>query len=296
MQAWYARMRAHEPDGRNPYVLYAASNLGSFLALLSYPVVIEPILTLTGQRISWSVGYGLFTALVLGLAFVVWRRRTRAAPPEPLAPTAPIPWRTKGLWVLLAAAPSSLMLGVTAHLSTDVASAPFLWVIPLALYLLTFIVAFQARPWIPMSVTFLVQAALVASLIGMLPFQSGEWAFMFLIHTAAFFFTALMCHQLLAARRPPPDRLTEFYLLLSLGGVLGGVFSALIAPVVFDVVREYPLVLILTALFRPRGRGRITIPEWAWVAAIIPLTLAPPALYLALRLNPELLAARGSGE
>ena len=293
MQAWYARVRAHEPDGKNPYVLYAASNLGSFLALLSYPVVIEPILTLTGQRISWSVGYGLFTALVLGLAFVVWRRRTHTAPPEPLAPTAPIPWRTKGLWVLLAAAPSSLMLGVTAHLSTDVASAPFLWVIPLALYLLTFIIAFQARPWIPMPVTFLVQAALVASLIGMLPFQSGEWAFMFLIHTAAFFFTALMCHQLLAARRPPPDRLTEFYLLLSLGGVLGGAFSALIAPVVFEVVREYPLVLILTALFRPWGRGRITIPEWVWLAAVVPLTIAPPAIYLAMRLNPDFLAAVG---
>src|SRR5690606_22781830 len=119
-------------------------------------------------------------------------------------------------------------------------------------------------------------AALVASLIGMLPFQSGEWAFMFLVHVAAFFFTALMCHQLLAARRPPPDRLTEFYLWLSLGGVLGGIFSALIAPAVFEVVREYPLVLILTALFRPWGRGRFTIPEWAWLAAIAGLTATPP--------------------
>lgn len=289
MQAWYARARAHEPDGKNPYVLYAASNLGSFIALLSYPVFIEPVLTLSGQRMSWSVGYGLFVAVLLVLAFTVWRRRERAAEPERLTASAAIPWRSKLLWVALAAAPSSLMLGVTAHLSTDVASAPFLWVIPLALYLLTFVIAFQARPWIPMSVTFLVQAALAASLAGMLPFQSEEWAFLFLIHTAAFFFTALMCHQILASRRPPPDRLTEFYLLLSLGGVLGGAFSALIAPTVFDLVREYPLVLVLTALFRPWGRGRFTLTEWAWTAAIAPLTMTPPILYLILRHNPGLL-------
>lgn len=289
MQAWYARVRAHEPDGKNPYVLYAASNLGSFIALLSYPVFIEPVLTLSGQRMSWSVGYGLFVAVLLVLAFTAWRRRERAAEPAPLAASPAISWRAKFVWVLLAAAPSSLMLGVTAHLSTDVASAPFLWVIPLALYLLTFVIAFQARPWIPMPVTFLVQAALAASLIGLLPFQSGEWAFMFAVHVAAFFFTALMCHQILASRRPPPDRLTEFYLLLSLGGVLGGVFSALIAPTVFDLVREYPLVLVLTALFRPWGRGRFKLPEWGLLIGVALLCLAPPMLYLALRNDPGLL-------
>ncbi|MFN4296891.1 MAG: spermidine synthase [Brevundimonas sp.] len=293
MQAWYARVRVNEPDGKNPYVLYAASNLGSFLALLSYPVLIEPFLTLSGQRIGWSLGYGLFAALVVLLLFAVWKRRGQAGGAAPLAATSPISWRARGLWVLLAAAPSSLMLGVTAHLSTDVASAPFLWVIPLALYLLTFVIAFQARPWIPMPVTFLVQAALVAAMIGMMPFQSGEWAFMFLVHIAAFFFTALMCHQILAARRPPPDRLTEFYLLLSLGGVLGGIFSALIAPVVFDVVREYPLVLVLTALLRPWGQGPFGRSQWALLLAIAPLTAGPPLLYAALRNNPELLAVVG---
>lgn len=293
MQAWYARVRVNEPDGQNPYVLYAASNMGSFIALLSYPVLIEPFLTLSGQRLSWSVGYGLFAVLVVLLLFMVRRRRAQIGQAAPLAPTSPISWRTRGLWVLLAAAPSSLMLGVTAHLSTDVASAPFLWVIPLALYLLTFVIAFQARPWIPKSVTFLVQAALAASLIGMMPFQSGEWAVMFLIHVATFFFTALMCHQLLADRRPPPDRLTEFYLLLSLGGVIGGAFSALLAPVVFDVVREYPLVLILTALFRPWGRGRFTRLEWGLLIIAALACLGPPMLYVALRSNPDLLATVG---
>ena len=147
LQAWYARVRAGHADGQNPYVLYAASNLGSFLALLSYPVLIEPLATLSGQRLGWSMGYGLFILMVLALAAVVWTRRlNRSHEPAPLTKSAPIPWGEKVRFVLLAAAPSSLMLGVTAHLSTDVASAPFLWVIPLALYLLTFVIAFQARP------------------------------------------------------------------------------------------------------------------------------------------------------
>jgi hypothetical protein len=131
-------------------------------------------------------------------------------------------WRDRGILVLLAAAPSSLMLGVTAHLSTDVASAPFLWVIPLALYLLTFVIAFQNKPWIPLPITLVIQAALGAVCVLIVAFRSARWGLAFSVHLVAFFFAALMCHQLLAARRPAPDRLTEFYLLMSLGGVVGG--------------------------------------------------------------------------
>ena len=139
LQAWYARVRVGHADGQNPYVLYAASNLGSFLALIAYPAVIEPLLTLSGQRAGWSAGYAVFVLMVVALAVVAWRRASGQGEIAALERSAPIAWREKIIWVLLAAAPASLMLGVTTHLSTDVASAPFLWVAPLALYLLTFV-------------------------------------------------------------------------------------------------------------------------------------------------------------
>jgi thiol-disulfide isomerase/thioredoxin len=172
LQAWYARVRVGHADGKNPYVLYAASNLGSFLALLSYPVLIEPLATLGGQRWGWTAGYGLFVALILVMAATVWKRRTEAAPePAQLDRSAPLTWKDRTILVLLAAAPSSLMLGVTAHLSTDVASAPFLWVIPLALYLLTFVIAFQARPWIPLPITLVIQGAVGAVAVTLAAFR-----------------------------------------------------------------------------------------------------------------------------
>lgn len=279
LQAWFARVRAGYPDGKNPYVLYAASNLGSFLALLSYPFLIEPLTNLADQRMGWSGGYAAFLLMVAALAFVVWSRRLdRSAEPAQLARTAPIPWREKGILVLLAAAPSSLMLGVTSHLSTDVASAPFLWVIPLALYLLTFVVAFQARPWIPLPITLLIQGGVGAVCVLLVAFRTLEWPIAFAVHIVAFFFAALMCHQTLAARRPPPDRLTEFYLLLSVGGVVGGAFTALLAPVIFNMVWEYPLVLVLVGLARPWGRGRLRAEETGALVAAALLALIPVLL------------------
>lgn len=290
MQAWYARVRAGHADGANPYVLYAASNLGSFLALLAYPVLIEPLASLTGQRLGWSVGYGAFVALVVILAMVTGRGRetARAAEPAPLDRSAPIAWREKGMLVLLAAAPSSLMLGVTAHLSTDVASAPFLWVIPLALYLLTFVLAFQARPLIPLPITLLLQAAIGAVCVMMTPFRTGDWGLMFAIHIAAFFITTLMCHQLLVQRRPAPDRLTEFYLLMSLGGVVGGAFTALLAPSLFKGVWEYPLVLVLVALFRPASRKEIRKHTVILFVGAVLVAAAPPLISAAFRADWDL--------
>ncbi|MES2834015.1 MAG: fused MFS/spermidine synthase [Pseudomonadota bacterium] len=277
LQAWYARVRAGHADGQNPYVLYAASNLGSFLALLAYPVLIEPLTTLSGQRLGWSGGYAAFMLMVAALAIVVWRRQAdRSVEPAPLAVSPPMNWRDKIILVLLAAAPSSLMLGVTAHLSTDVASAPFLWVAPLALYLLTFVIAFQARPWIPPWFTLLVASALGAVCVSMTPFRNGNLLILFAIHLGTFFFTALLCHQTLAARRPAPDRLTEFYLLMSLGGVVGGAFTALLAPVIFPTVWEYPLVLVLVGLARPWGRGRFSLRDIYFVLGTAFMCLIPP--------------------
>lgn len=286
LQAWYARVRAGYPDGKNPYVLYAASNLGSFLALLSYPIVIEPLTTLSGQRFGWTGGYVAFMLMVVLLAFVVWRRRLdTSSEPAPLARSAPMSWINKGILILLAAAPSSLMLGVTTHLSTDVASAPFLWVIPLALYLLTFVIAFQDRPWIPLPITLVIQAAVGAVCVLIVAFRSANWGMAFGVHLLAFFFTTLMCHQLLAARRPAPDRLTEFYLLMSLGGVIGGAFTALIAPTVFNMVWEYPLVLVLVGLARPWGKGPIGRTEIIALVVAGLVALSPVVLSTWLNAN-----------
>ena len=297
LQAWYARVRAGHADGRNPYVLYAASNLGSFLALLAYPALIEPLASLSGQRWGWSIGYALFLFMVVGLSATIWMRRKEvAAEPAALPAGAPIPWREKGMLVLLAAAPSSLMLGVTAHLSTDVASAPFLWVAPLALYLLTFVIAFQSRPALPLPLTLAIQGCLAAACAALIAFRTGEWAIIFVIHLATFFFTALMCHQLLAARRPSPGRLTEFYLLLSLGGVVGGAFNALVAPVVFDMVWEYPLVLVAVGLFRPWGRGPLKRWQIACMLAGVAVALTPPGVLEAMRYDADFRALVPEGQ
>lgn len=285
LQAWYARVRFGHDDGQNPYVLYAASNLGSFLALLAYPALIEPLMTLSGQRLGWSGGYAVFVLMVVSLVVMASRRSQVAAEVAPLERSASIPWKEKGLWVLFAAAPASLMLGVTTHLSTDVASAPFLWVAPLALYLLTFVIAFQNRPLIPLPITLVIGAALGLTCLVFTAFRTGNWVMLFGLHLATFFFLALMCHQRLAQRRPPPDRLTEFYLLLSIGGVVGGAFTALLAPVIFDGVWEYPLLLVLVGLVRPLSRAPIRNSEvYLFVVAAIACA-APPMLSAMFRAN-----------
>ncbi|HEY2359258.1 MAG TPA: fused MFS/spermidine synthase, partial [Phenylobacterium sp.] len=257
VQAWHARVYG-EGEGKEPYVLYAASNLGSLLALLAYPLIVEPGLTLHMQRLGWSGAYFAFILLMGSLALAVIRAGGVSAPvrTETIA-APPITWRERLAWVGLAAIPSSLMLGVTTYITTDVASAPFLWVLPLALYLTTFIIAFQAKPAIPRDLTLTLQAAAVAACAAILPFTNNSFAIQLPIHLAAFFLTALMCHQELVARRPDPARLTEFYLWMSVGGVVGGAFNAFLAPVIFDNVWEYPLVVALSCLVRPWGDGKV---------------------------------------
>ncbi|WP_293906132.1 spermidine synthase [Phenylobacterium sp.] len=269
VQAWHARTIGAS-GGKEPYVLYAASNLGSLLALLAYPIVVEPLFTLVHQRYGWSTGYGLFVLLIAALGFVVSRVRTMPAerPVAAPAPAATSPWRERLVWVALAAIPSSLMLGVTAYLTTDVASAPFLWVLPLALYLATFIFAFQERPAISAELTLTLQGAAVAACAALLPFRAAPFGLQLFIHLAAFFLTALMCHQRLVARRPEPGRLTEFYLCLSIGGVVGGAFNAFLAPVIFNDVWEYPIVLALSCLARPWGDLR-KVPAWVWETLVV---------------------------
>ena len=266
LQAWFARMEGEGEGARSPYVLYAASNLGSMIALLAYPFVVQPLMGLSHQTVAWSAGYGLFVVVVLGLGVLLWKGIGRAgAPTNEAAAAAPEGstrrWRERLMWVLLAAAPSSLLLGVTTHISTDVASAPFLWVGPLVLYLLTFVVAFQAKPAISPGIALLLQGAVVAICLLLLPVRTVAWLPLLALHFAAFFLTALVCHQALVQHRPAVGRLTEFYLLMSLGGVVGGAFNAFLAPAIFNNVWEYPIVLVLAGFARPWGRGALHRPQ-----------------------------------
>jgi SAM-dependent methyltransferase len=183
------------------------------------------------------------------------------------APSPPTPWLRRLTWVGLAAAPSSLILGVTSYITTDIASAPFMWVGPLALYLASFIIAFQARPLIGARAAAQAQAG--AAVLFFVILGAGRilpMPMLVLVHLAAFFLTALVCHQTLAALRPAPQRLTEFYLLVSVGGVIGGAFNAFVAPLIFRTVFEYPLVMLLACLARPWGQGALSRSQIAWLS------------------------------
>lgn len=270
VQAWHARAIPDQP----PWRLYVASNFGSLVALLAYPTLVEPWVTLQAQRFGWSAGYLIFMLLMGALAFTASKAAGPALPAERGGRSS---WRERLVWLALAALPSSLMLGVTSHLATDVASAPFLWVVPLALYLVSFIIAFQERPWISPGVALLLQAAALPACVFLLPI-GGDIPLQFFIHLSCFFLTALVCHQALAARRPEPARLTEFYLWVSIGGVVGGAFNAFLAPVIFDTVFEYPLALVLAAVARPWRRRRLTVWHFGFIATA--LVAAGAAIWL----------------
>lgn len=255
VQAWHARTQRHD-GAPEPYALYVASNIGSLVALIAYPVLVEPNLTLATQRVGWTGGYAAFVLLAAILGVTVWRT-ARAAPAPTAARSSSASWRERAVWLALAALPSSLMLGVTNYVTTDLGSAPFLWIAPLALYLLTFVIAFQSRPAIRPQLVLTLQAFAVA--IGGACLRAWTLGFVpeLLIHLTAFLLTALVCHQALVARRPPPERLTEFYIWISLGGVVGGAFNAFLAPVLFPTVIEYPAALVIACLARPWGQGEL---------------------------------------
>lgn len=281
LQAWYARAGLETARTANPYVLYAASNIGSMLALLAYPAIVEPFLPVHMQTLGWTLGYGVFALLVAGVGLAIARSTASAHHPHDGdarhldTATAPA-WRERLLWLALSAAPSSLMLATTTYLSNDVVSAPFLWVLPLALYLLTFIIAFQAKPLIGRERALLWQGVFAAMAAGLLCVNTTSLVAHLFTYTGAFFFSALVCHQRLAATKPGARHLTEFYLLLSLGGVIGGAFNAFLAPVVFSRVVEFQLVLVLTLLARPRAEAPLSArqPMLAFAGVVIAAAIA----------------------
>ena len=254
LQHWFARTNhAHATD---PYFLYAASNIGGLGALIAYPTLIEPHIGLSSQGKLWTLGFALAAGTIAacivlstGSAPVV-RPAGDLGRNETYAARA-VPQRL--MWILLAAVPSSLLAGTTTRITTNIAAGPLFWVVPLAFYLLTFVLAFARRRILPLRLMLWLQVlALVPIVIGAFGGQIlfGRWPTV-AATVALLFLSAYICHVRLVDSRPGPERITEFYLMIALGGLLGGAFNALIAPNIFSDVTEYPLALILAMALRP---------------------------------------------
>jgi hypothetical protein len=356
LQKWFGA--TGHPSAKDPYFLYGASNLGSMLALIAYPIVVEPYLPLRTQAVVWLIGYFVLVALYVVCAAMVWTSplslQLAAASGPDLAPVgddpapmpppeaaakvtspisaAPLPapkpaatgitakfgkkgkkpparpvaadltpvkptwvepppddditiWR-RIRWVLLAACPTSLMLGVSSFISTDISAIPLFWVVPLALYLLTFILVFLRWPvpWThgPHSFMVLIQpifVMLMAFLVLLLP-RVHEVKQPLSLSILGFFLTAVVCHGELARDRPSARHLTEFFLLMSFGGMLGGMFNGLFAPLLFVGIVEYPLALVLGCLLRPLSRHLapierdVGVPLGAFFGFLLGMSLA----------------------
>ena len=297
----------HRETGRPPYRLYSLSNIGSLLALLTYPVVFEPQLTLRMQSVGWSIGYATFVALGLWSTVAL----VRIARPVPV-PISAVPTGTSAatstvetataarpslglvlLWLALAACGSLMLLATTNQLCLEVTSVPFLWVLPLSIYLLTFILTFDGERWYHRGTMLMMQA--VAVLLGCYALLQGHEMgalSQMAIYSSILFVFCMVCHGELAQSKPAPQYATLFYLTVSAGGALGGVLVALVAPLIFSGYWEYPLGLLTTVAMTfvaslVRSEKKIKLPKPAWIVG--------GAVMVALLLGITLLMVRRSG-
>lgn len=282
VQAWFHRAgeraggQGDDAAAQDPYFLYAASNAGSMAGLLAYPLIVEPTLRLRQQATWWAAGYAVLAATILACALATARATTAAAVrreersdfpsaesaagrdavPASIAPRDAsdevLPAALQLRWIVLAFIPSSYLLGVTTFVTSDIAAVPLLWVVPLAIYLLTLVIAFSRRPLVPHRGA--MRALPVTTLVAVTFFMARAAqpvGMVMAVHLLAFFVAALACHGELARLRPHPRHLTRFYLMMSVGGAVGGAFNALVAPVLFAQPTEYPLAIALAAMVRP---------------------------------------------
>ncbi|SFM19737.1 hypothetical protein SAMN03159423_5953 [Bradyrhizobium sp. NFR13] len=271
LQAWF--VRTGHPNGHDPYFLYASSNIGSFLALLSYPVLLEPMFSLRTQNLIWTSGYGLLILLIAGCGALLLKSPVVAvAAPGADVVDAPAPsWASRARWIFLAAVPSGLLIAVTAHISTDVAAAPLLWVLPLSFYLLTWVLVFQSRPLLPHAWILMLQPLAIAGVVVLLAI-GGEQNLLLTLggHLLCFFIIAMACHGELARQRPAARYLTGYYVALSFGGMVGGLFAGLIAPFTFSWIAEYPILIAFAVLCRPSLPERYSgWARWYWIALVV---------------------------
>jgi hypothetical protein len=278
LQRWLASL--DEPV-ENPYILYAASNAGSFLGLLAFPLLLEPTLRLGQQSRLWTIVFVVAAGIMSICGWLAWKNTTGERQREPVRGDSPVPMTERLRWLALAFVPSSLLLSVTTFLSSDIAATPLLWVIPLSLYLLTFVVVF-ARKGPALATPLAVLHSILITAFAYLLFRETSLGFRvgYVFHLTLFTLTALVLHGELSASRPAPSRLTEYYLWISLGGALGGIVTATLVPLIFRSTRDYTLMLVAGCLLRMlfRNSGRVDR---------IPIVLAPALLLAAAGLFPR---------
>lgn len=280
LQKWFSQ--SSHPRAHDPYFIYAASNLGSMLGLLAYPFLVERFFALRQQADLWRYGYLALLCATVGCMLLTSRQKGGGSPTDRHADKSmataiasePITVARRLRWLGWSLVPSSLLLGVTSHITTDLVSAPLFWVAPLAIYLFTYALAFArercaTHEWLVRRQGFLLLAAAVTVFLR----ATTPVAILLPLHLLAFFSIALVCHGQLAKDRPEPARLTEFYLWISIGGVLGGVFNTIVAPALFSSVLEYPLALTVAAFLRPYvGRAGQSRRE-RWLDGLLPAGL-----------------------
>jgi hypothetical protein len=271
LQAWMSR------SGAIPYRFFALSNLGSMLALLSYPVLVEPLLTNRQQAWTWSAGYLFFAALC---GFTAFRNSqitpTIQTPAQEDASPEPSAFVRYLLWIALAASASALLLSVTTHLTENVASIPFLWVLPLALYLLTFILCFEGSIWYQRIVFLPLGAVSIGAMAWGIDHSFGKAGFreQIAIYAACLFVCCMVCHGELSRTKPASRYLTGFYLMVSVGGAIGGLFVAFLAPRIFTAFYEFPIALVAATVsvlavyfhFEPMPEALKSRRQWIWFA------------------------------
>ncbi|MDF1796126.1 MAG: fused MFS/spermidine synthase [Coxiellaceae bacterium] len=270
LQRWFAL--SDHPDAKDPYFLYAASNIGSLLALIAFPFLIEPLLTTSTQRWVWAGGFVLLLLLTMLCAYRAFiQSPTRASDEKASQLSKDIDWKKRAYWILLAFIPSSLLLGLTTYITTDIASTPLFWIIPLVLYLLSFIIVFSRKPIITPFIAAFLQLLFLIPFVSV--FLRGAHSFNYwiilLINLFLFFATSIVLHGELVKRRPHASHLTEFYLWMAFGGFLGGVFNTLVAPLLFVDVIEYPIMIAIAILVKPP----IPIKRYVIFSAIIVIVL-----------------------
>lgn len=291
LQRWFTR--TDHPRARDPYFLSVAGNIGSIFALLAYPALLEPSLRLAEQSSIWTGGYVALVLLTSACFYLAYRQSNvhraldtaSASTDVPAASEGPR-WRQRIHWIALSFVPSSLLLGVTTFLTTDVAAVPLLWIVPLVIYLFSFVLVFARRAVVSHAFMVRMLPLWVLPLAWLIAFDTSlPVAIQAPLHLLAFFLAAMVCHGELAQRRPDGRYLTEFYLSMSVGGVLGGLFNALVAPLVFSTILEYPLALVLACALRPARTAGAETPLARRLDFALPVVVGGFALAMMFLLN-----------